>query len=46
LIACTTPIRAKILGPLFSAASVTILAAAWTFGMVCSDFGISFAGQR
>jgi hypothetical protein len=25
--------------------SVTICAAAWTFGVVCSDFGISFASQ-
>jgi hypothetical protein len=35
----------KIIGPLFSAASVTMRAAAWTFCIVCSDFGISFTSQ-
>jgi hypothetical protein len=36
---------AKIIGPPFSAVCVTQCAATWTFSILCSDFGISFANQ-
>src|SRR6267154_2552763 len=39
------PIRAKIIGPPCSAARVTKCAAVWTFSILCSDFGISFASH-
>ena len=45
LIAFIRPMRAEVIWPLFSAASVTMRAAAWTFGIVCSDFGMSLASH-